>query len=104
MIQRDKNIRGLLLERLLDIPFHHPTLKIFVLYLRIVLLAETFKQYFYRTKHLCYLYIELWCALDLLVYSHVGISLQITDCAAPLAACTFHQSEVGELICGGIVQ
>lgn len=31
-------------------------------------------------------------------------SLQITDYAAPLAACKFHQSEVGELICGGIVQ
>lgn len=59
MIQRDKNIRGVLLERLLGIPFHHHMLKIFLLYLRIVLLAETFKQHFYGTKHLCYLYIVL---------------------------------------------
>lgn len=50
------------------------------------------------------IYILYYCpTLHLLIYSHVGIPSQITDCTAPLAACTFHQNEVGELICGGFV-
>lgn len=39
------------LGRLLGIPFHHPTLRIFLLYLSVVLWAETFKQHFYGTNN-----------------------------------------------------
>lgn len=62
MKQRDKNIRGLTLGRMLGIPFaslHNediPTLSENL----IMSCAEKFKQHFYGSCNLCYLNVVLW--------------------------------------------
>lgn len=96
MIQRDKNIKGGgTLGRLLAFLFHHHTQDIPALSENAVV---TWNSIF--IDHLIYV-IYILCygaALDLLVSSHVGIPLQIIDCAAPPAASTVHENEVWEWI------